>query len=174
MIKEQCFFALVFISLVSLYLNLDTNFKQMKQVISTENRPIKMWLDDIEENALSQAKNLANLPFLHKHVALMPDAHSGYGMPIGGVLAAKGVVIPNAVGVDIGCGMCALKTNIDDLDTDTLKQVMSQIRSRIPLGFNSHKQAQKEELLPQRDKLPHRGGTKLHKGFKAIRNTGRW
>ena len=79
----------------------------MKQVISTENRPIKMWLDEIDENALMQAKNMANLPFVHKHVALMPDAHMGYGMPIGGVLATKGVIIPNAVGVDIGCGMMA-------------------------------------------------------------------
>jgi tRNA-splicing ligase RtcB len=68
----------------------------MKQVISTEGVPIKMWLDDIEDGAVSQAKNLANLPFVHKHIAIMPDSHQGFGMPIGGVMATKGVVIPNA------------------------------------------------------------------------------
>ncbi len=73
----------------------------MKQVISSERLPIKMWLDDIEEGALEQAKHLANLPFAFKHVAVMPDSHQGFGMPIGGVLASHGVIIPNAVGVDI-------------------------------------------------------------------------
>ena len=86
--------------------------------INNDNRiPIKMWLDDIEDGALEQAKNLANLPFAFKHVAIMPDSHQGYGMPIGGVLATKGVVIPNAVGVDIGCGMCAVKTSLTNIDT---------------------------------------------------------
>ena len=69
--------------------------------------PIKMWLNDAEPTAIQQAKNLANLPFVFKHVALMPDCHQGYGMPIGGVLATQGVIVPNADGVDIGCGMCA-------------------------------------------------------------------
>jgi tRNA-splicing ligase RtcB len=65
--------------------------------------PVKMWLDDIEDGALEQAKNLARLPFAFKHIAIMPDSHRGYGMPIGGVLATKEAIIPNAVGVDIGC-----------------------------------------------------------------------
>jgi len=128
--------------------------RKMLQVISSENRPIKMWLDEIEENALIQAKNMANLPFVHKHVALMPDAHMGYGMPIGGVLAAKGVIIPNAVGVDIGCGMCAMRTNIEDADSETLKQIMSQLRKLIPVGFNWHKKEQDEKHMPQSDELP--------------------
>ncbi len=127
----------------------------MKQVISTENRPIKMWLEDIEPNALAQAKNLANLPFLFKHVALMPDAHSGYGMPIGGVLVTKGVIIPNAVGVDIGCGMCAMRTNIEDADSDTLKQILSRIRKSIPVGFDWHKKAQDESYMPIVNELPY-------------------
>lgn len=110
----------------------------MKQVISTEKAPIKLWLNDIEPGALEQAKNLANLPFIHKHVALMPDSHQGYGMPIGGVLATLGVIIPNAVGI-IGCGMCAVKTSINDIDSTELKEVMKLIRKRIPLGFNHHK-----------------------------------
>lgn len=126
----------------------------MKKIISSENRPIKMWLDNIEDNALSQAKNLANLPFTYKHVALMPDAHSGYGMPIGGVLATKGVIIPNAVGVDIGCGMCAMRTNLEDADSETLKKIMSRIRKTIPLGFNWHKEAQEDKYMPKVEKLP--------------------
>jgi len=126
----------------------------MNQVIITESRPIKLWLDDIEANALAQARNLANLPFVHSHVALMPDAHSGYGMPIGGVLATKGVIIPNAVGVDIGCGMCAMRTNIEDADSETLKEIMSLIRKTIPLGFDWHKEPQDEEMMPQVDALP--------------------
>ena len=67
----------------------------MKKVITTEKIPIKLWLDEIEEGAIKQAKNLANLSFAFKWIALMPDSHEGYGMPIGGVLATKEVIIPN-------------------------------------------------------------------------------
>ncbi|WP_066633348.1 RtcB family protein [Labilibacter marinus] len=144
----------------------------MKQVISTENRPIKMWLDEIEENALIQAKNMANLPFVHKHVALMPDAHMGYGMPIGGVLATKGVIIPNAVGVDIGCGMCAMRTNIDDADSDTLKRIMSQIRKLIPVGFNWHKEVQDDKYMPSMDELPSIVERHIDKAKKQIGSLG--
>jgi len=126
----------------------------MININSTERIPIKMWVSDLEESALKQAENLANLPFAFKHVALMPDAHCGYGMPIGGVLATQGVVIPNAVGVDIGCGMCAVKTNIEDLDSESLKKIMSGIRSRIPLGFSKHVQAQDESLMPEVEHIP--------------------
>ena len=111
----------------------------MKQVISTEQIPIKMWTDDIEDGALEQAKNLANLPFAFKHVAIMPDTHQGFGMPIGGVLATKNVVIPNAVGVDIGCGMCAVQTALKEIDTETLKEIMGEIRKVIPVGLISIK-----------------------------------
>ena len=70
--------------------------------------PVRVWLkerEDLEGSCLEQAYHLSQLPFLHKWVSLMPDTHAGMGMPIGGVIAADGVVIPNAVGVDIGCGM---------------------------------------------------------------------
>ncbi|MGV8091379.1 MAG: RtcB family protein [Mangrovibacterium sp.] len=80
---------------------------------------------------MAQARNLANLPFIFKHVALMPDCHSGYGMPIGGVIPTKGVIIPNAVGVDIGCGMCAVKTSLNEIHTDVLKKIMSGIRELV-------------------------------------------
>ena len=68
----------------------------MKKVIASERIPVKLWLDDIEDGALAQALNLAKLPFAFHHIAIMPDAHQGYGMPIGGVMATKGAIVPNA------------------------------------------------------------------------------
>lgn len=119
------------------------------KVITTEQKPIKLWLDDIEDGALQQAKNLANLPFTFRHIAIMPDSHQGYGMPIGGVLATQGVVIPNAVGVDIGCGMCAVKTSLTEIATETIKELMGEIRKVIPVGFGHQKEKQDESLMPQ-------------------------
>jgi len=123
----------------------------MQKVISTEKIPIKMWIDELEEGAIKQALNLANLPFAFSHICLMPDAHQGYGMPIGGVMASKDVIVPNAVGVDIGCGMCAVKTNIeaDGLERGQLTQIMAGVRELIPLGFDHHKERQDESLMPQ-------------------------
>ncbi len=121
----------------------------MMQIISSEKIPIKLWLDDIEEGALQQAKNLANFPFSFRHIAIMPDAHFGYGMPIGGVLATEKVIIPNAVGVDIGCGMCCMPTSLTDLDTDTLKTLLGGMRSQIPVGFKHHRKPQDTSSMPQ-------------------------
>jgi tRNA-splicing ligase RtcB len=120
----------------------------MQTILSTEEIPIKLWLGDMEEGALQQARNLANLPFAYHHVAIMPDAHFGYGMPIGAVLAADGVIIPNGVGVDIGCGMCAVKTSLKSVPHHEIKQVMKAIRATIPLGFKRHKKALSNELMP--------------------------
>jgi tRNA-splicing ligase RtcB len=123
----------------------------MQKIISTERIPIKMWLDELEEGAMKQALNLANLPFSFSHICLMPDTHQGYGMPIGGVMATKDVVVPNAVGVDIGCGMCAVKTNIETggLERTQLTQIMAGVRELVPLGFDHHKNRQDEALMPQ-------------------------
>lgn len=129
----------------------------MIKVISTEKKPIKLWLDDIEEGALLQAKNLANLPFAFKHIAIMPDSHQGYGMPIGGILATTAeVIIPNAVGVDIGCGMCAVKTSLKEISREQIKmlfggskQYKGGLRSKIPVGFNHHSKKQDITLMPQ-------------------------
>ena len=116
------------------------------------NRPVKIWTNDVEESAMRQIENLTTLPFLHHHLAIMPDVHAGMGMPIGGVLACDGAVIPNAVGVDIGCGMCAVKTNwkVEDLPQHVIrKEIMKGIRARIPLGMDHHKEAQDAKYLPQ-------------------------
>lgn len=113
---------------------------------------VKMWLTDIEDKAYRQVENLASLPFVYHHIALMPDCHAGMGMPIGGVLPTKDVVIPNAVGVDIGCGMRAVKTNVrvDTISSEVLrKKIMQGIRERIPLGMDHHKELQDEKYLPE-------------------------
>ena len=115
------------------------------------NRPVKIWTDKMDESAMRQIENLTTLPFLFHHLAIMPDVHAGMGMPIGGVLACKDAVIPNAVGVDIGCGMCAVKTNwkVSDIPADVLrKQIMRGIRKRIPLGMEHHEVPQDEKYLP--------------------------
>jgi len=105
-------------------------------VITIGKVPIKMWSDEYDDKALEQAKNLANLPFVHKHVALMPDYHAGYGMPIGGVVACDNVVIPNAVGVDIGCGMQTAKTSLKVSDLKDLPAIRDAILEEIPVGRN--------------------------------------
>ncbi|MFA5174776.1 MAG: RtcB family protein [Candidatus Pacearchaeota archaeon] len=108
---------------------------------------IKAWTDDLIQpeyaGALKQAINLSNLPFAFHHIAIMPDTHQGFGMPIGGVLATKDVIIPNAVGVDIGCGMCAVKTSLTEIDIPTLKKIMSEVRKQIPVGFEHQKDLKK-------------------------------
>ena len=121
---------------------------------------VKMWTTEFDDTAYKQIENLASLPFVHHHIALMPDCHGGMGMPIGGVLPTKDVVIPNAVGVDIGCGMCAVKTNIRArrLTEKILRKViMKGIRECIPLGMDHHEEMQDEKYLPigfDLEKLP--------------------
>lgn len=121
----------------------------MEKTIKTEKIPIKLWLPDLDPDTLQQAKNLANLPGIHSHIAIMPDAHVGYGMPIGGVAATEGIIIPNAVGVDIGCGMCAVKTSLTHVDHHTLKNILAGIRQEVPLGFKHHKKAQSPAHMPK-------------------------
>ena len=98
--------------------------------------PVKIWTDEIEMQALEQARKLAQLPFIHKNgVALMPDVHAGIGSTVGSVIATERAVIPAAVGVDIGCGMNAVRTSLraEDLP-DSLRDVRLQIERDVPLG----------------------------------------
>jgi tRNA-splicing ligase RtcB len=76
--------------------------------------PVKLWLNDLETSAIEQAVNVAKLPFVYSQVAIMPDGHQGYGVGIGTVFATNDVIIPNAVGVDIGCGMTAVKLDVNE------------------------------------------------------------
>lgn len=107
--------------------------------------PIKSWATDLEEDALQQAVNLSNLSFAYSHIALMADAHVGFGMPIGGVFASLGVIIPNAVGVDIGCGIIAAKTDIKEIDIRSIEKIVDKAHKSIPLGFKHHKSPRKWE-----------------------------
>lgn len=127
--------------------------------VISENKsvPIKIWstADSVDEKCLEQAANLAKLPFIHKWVSLMPDTHAGKGMPIGGVLACDGVVIPNAVGVDIGCGMAFVQTNIPVSvlrETITgsgtlLQSIIGDILRGVPTGFAHHSKPQASAVL---------------------------
>lgn len=109
----------------------------MKQVQREEGaRPVKIWTDDIEAEALQQAKNLARLPFIAGNgVALMPDVHAGKGSTVGTVIATDKVIIPATVGVDIGCGMNAVRLSLKAEDLpDSLASIRAEIERRIPLG----------------------------------------
>lgn len=125
-------------------------------VINTEKIPIKIWAENEDivdfDNALEQARNLANHPLVKKYVCLMPDFHVGFGMPIGGVIAVQGGVIPNAVGVDIGCGMIAIQTTLkaEQLSKDKLQEIRLEIHKRIPVGMTSHKERQHNPYLKEK------------------------
>ncbi len=109
----------------------------MKQVIHDQgSRPIKIWTEDIEVEALTQLKNLARLPFIASNgVACMPDVHAGIGSTVGTVIATDKAVIPAAVGVDIGCGMNAVRLSLKASDLpESLKSIRDQIERDVPLG----------------------------------------
>jgi tRNA-splicing ligase RtcB len=112
----------------------------MKVITEEGSRPIKIWTEDIEDEALKQAKNIARLPFIAGNgVALMPDVHAGKGSTVGTVIATNKAIIPAAVGVDIGCGMNAVRLSLTASDLpDNLKDIRSQIERDVPTGFGQH------------------------------------
>jgi tRNA-splicing ligase RtcB (3'-phosphate/5'-hydroxy nucleic acid ligase) len=108
-----------------------------------KNVPVKLWtkLEDVESEALTQLKNIASLPWVFRHVAVMPDVHFGIGATVGSVIAMKDAISPAAVGVDIGCGMGAIRTNLKaDALPDSLTEIRNKIEQKIPVGFNEHRQ----------------------------------
>ncbi|MBS3974787.1 MAG: RtcB family protein [Actinobacteria bacterium] len=112
--------------------------------IDSEGVPIKVWATEIDDSTMAQARNLANLPFAFRHVAIMPDAHVGYGMPIGGVLAAIDRIIPNAVGLDIGCGVCAWRTGISAEEfLGHRSAILNDVQRSVPQGFHWHRESQR-------------------------------
>ncbi len=126
--------------------------------------PLYDWTNhDLDDRVSEQAENLTKLPFVINHVSLMPDAHAGYGMPIGGVLFAKEAVVPYAIGVDIGCGVQIARTNLTwgkNFDKEKLRNVLRQIQRDVPTGFGSHNKPVYEinDLL---DKLAVKSGLDL-------------
>ena len=101
--------------------------------------PVKVWTPDLEPEARRQLENVARLPIVHGHVAAMPDVHAGIGATVGSVIPTRGAVIPAAVGVDIGCGMNAVKLSLGAKDLpESLARIRGAIEGAVPTGFDLH------------------------------------
>jgi len=112
----------------------------IKKLITKAKVPIKVYTDDIESGAIQQLVNLAHLPIIHSHIAVMPDVHVGIGATVGSVIPTYKAIIPAAVGVDIGCGMNAVRLSIKANDLpDNLKKLRNIIEEVVPVGFEKHK-----------------------------------
>jgi len=100
---------------------------------------VHIYTDDIDHSAIQQLLNISNLPIVHPHVAAMPDVHAGIGATVGSVIPTRGAIIPAAVGVDIGCGMNAVRTTLTASQLpDNLARVRSAIETLVPVGFEQH------------------------------------
>jgi len=113
----------------------------MYKVIQENGAPIKAWIEGVqlEDAAKQQLINVASLPFIHHHIAAMPDVHWGMGATVGSVIPTKGAIIPAAVGVDIGCGMVAARTSLNANDLpDNLSSIRSAIEKAVPHGRTNH------------------------------------
>ncbi len=103
-------------------------------------KPVKIYTRDVENTALTQLKNIAQLPFIHSHIAAMPDVHAGIGATVGSVIPTVNAIIPAAVGVDIGCGMMAVRLSITSSQLpDNLKEMRHAIERKVPVGLSAHK-----------------------------------
>jgi tRNA-splicing ligase RtcB len=112
----------------------------IKQVLTNQRVPVKIWTNDVDDRSKEQLTNIASLPFIHHHVAAMPDVHLGIGATIGSVIATHKAIIPAAVGVDIGCGMVAARLSLtaNEIDEKALKKVFDQITRDVPVGRGQH------------------------------------
>ena len=131
----------------------------VKRIITQGKVPVKIYTDDIEVSAYRQLCQIAELPIIYHHVAAMPDVHTGIGATIGSVIPTRDAIIPAAVGVDIGCGMNAIRLTIraEDLPNN-LKKIRSAIESAVPVGFDMHR-----SCIVEQSTL-----TKLANGLKKI------
>ena len=113
----------------------------IKKVIANQRVPVKIWTDDVDERSIEQLTNIASLPFIHHHVAAMPDVHLGIGATIGSVIATHKAIIPSAVGVDLGCGMVAARLSLtaNEIDEKALQKVFDQISRDVPVGRAQHR-----------------------------------
>lgn len=131
----------------------------IKRVITKGKVPVKIYTDDIDPSAYEQLANMAQMPFIHSHIAAMPDVHRGIGATVGSVIPTKGAIIPAAVGVDIGCGMNAVRLSLGANELpDNLRGLRSAIERDVPVGFNMHK----------RDAVPDSTVRALSPGLDAI------
>ena len=112
----------------------------IQKIITKGKVPVKIFTDDIEPSAYQQLVNMAQMPFIHSHIAAMPDVHCGIGATVGSVIPTKGAIIPAAVGVDIGCGMNAIRLSLKAHQLpDNLRGLRGAIERDVPVGFNMHK-----------------------------------
>ncbi|MCU7944375.1 MAG: RtcB family protein [Candidatus Thiodiazotropha sp. (ex Cardiolucina cf. quadrata)] len=110
------------------------------QTLNKGKVPVLIWTGDTESTALNQLANVSQMPFIHHHVAAMPDVHAGIGATVGSVIPTKGAIVPAAVGVDIGCGMNAIRLSLTASELpDSLRMVRNRIERAIPVGFDIHK-----------------------------------
>lgn len=118
------------------------NNNNFNQLIQENGVPVKMWTNGVpvDPKAVTQLQNTAKMPFIFKHLAVMPDVHVGKGSTIGSVIPTKGAIIPAAVGVDIGCGMIAVRTSLTASDLpDSLQNIRFAIESAVPHGRTTHR-----------------------------------
>ncbi|HET6284865.1 MAG TPA: RtcB family protein, partial [Polyangia bacterium] len=135
--------------------------------INGRNVPIKVWapLEEVDSKVIAQLKNVASLPWVAHHVAVMPDVHAGRGATVGSVIAMRGAVAPAAVGVDIGCGMAALETSLSSRDLpDDLRPLRNAIERAIPVGTDAHPAAAWEGTT---EELATEGAT-LMEGYRNL------
>ncbi len=137
----------------------------VRQTIDNERVPVRIFTDEVESTAYRQLVNLARLPIIHGHVAAMPDVHAGIGSTVGAVIPTFKAIIPAAVGVDIGCGMNAVRLSIKaDRLPDNLKPLRNAIEDAVPVGFARHsdpkaEDASLEQLRPGLDRIFQRHPT---------------
>ena len=111
----------------------------IKQVLTDQRIPVKIWTDEVDDNSKKQLTNIASLPFIHHHVAAMPDVHLGIGATIGSVIATHKAIIPAAVGVDIGCGMNAVRLSLNANQLPSrLGDLRAAIEAAVPVGSGQH------------------------------------
>lgn len=136
------------------------------------NKKIKIYAEQLEETALEQFTSAMDCDYAVQG-ALMPDAHTGYGLPIGAVVSTKGVIVPSWVGYDIGCGMCAIPTTFDvEAIRKNSDNIFERIYKHVPVGFNVHEHPQESTLSP--DDLSERGVEQFNKrkGFRHLGTLG--
>lgn len=129
--------------------------------------PVRIWLpqEEADDAALAQLRNIADLPWVHG-VRAMPDCHLGIGATVGSVIAMRGAVSPAAVGVDIGCGVAAVRTDLVEEDLEDLGALRSAIEAAIPVGFAAHEEALSATELAR---LGARAGLEqFWEGFSAL------
>ena len=145
----------------------------VKAVISEPGQhvPVKCWTAEIDDSARRQLQNCAQLPFIYRHIAAMPDVHYGMGATVGSVIPTEGAIIPAAVGVDIGCGMMAVRlagARAEHLPDD-LGQIRSEIEYAIPVGFGAHAPGSENTTAAARHYASFRWMEEEHAGIFARR-----